>query len=81
MKVKPAIRTEKEIDKIVAGFSGTWVRRRNARVKLVAWSNELVDEKILECRGVVRDLKAMGARQSALRHWFAEITKLELMKL
>lgn len=81
MKIKPAIRTEKEIDQLVAGFSGTWVRRRNARVKLIQWSNELLEQDIELKRSFIRKLKAEGARECDLRCHYAEITKLELMKL
>lgn len=81
MKIKPAIRTEKEIDQIVAGFSGTWVRRRNARNRLVEWSNDLVDKEIDLQRTSVRLFKSKGAKESDLRCHYAEITKLELMKI
>lgn len=80
MKVKPKVRTEKEIDQIVAGISGTWVKRRNARAKLIKWSNELIDYDINLQRVQIRQLKADGARQSDLRCHYAEITKLEIMK-
>ena len=81
MKIKPAIRTEKEIEKIVSGVSGTWVRRRNARNKLTEWSNELVGEQIEAKRSVIRKLKSEGAKSADLRSHFAEITKLELRKI
>lgn len=81
MKIKPAVRTEKEIDQIVAGISGTWVRRRNARVKLITWSNELIDSDIELQRQQIRKLKADGVKEGDLRCHYAEITKLELMKV
>lgn len=81
MKIKPAIRTEKEIDQIVAGVSGTWVKRRNARNKLVAWSNELLEQDIELQLKQIRRLRAEGAKDGDLRCHFAEITKLELMKI
>ena len=81
MKLKPAIRTEQEIDQIVAGISGTWVKRRNARVKLVNWSNELVDKDIELQRAQIRRLKSCGAKQIDLRCHYAEITKLEITKI
>lgn len=81
MKIQPKVRTAAEIDQMVAGISGTWVRRRNARVKLIQWSNEIVNGEIAVCRGKVRDLRAMGAREESLRTWYAEITKLEMLLL
>ena len=81
MKIKPAIRTQQEIEQLVSGFSGTWVRKSNARKKLAAWSNELIDQDIELQRSMIRKLKADGAKQSDLRCHYAEITKLELMKL
>lgn len=58
--------------------SGTWVKRRNLREKLTGESNKLVYEQIDIYKGKIRDLRAMGAREEALRHWYAEVTKLEL---
>ena len=81
MKIKPAIRTAKEIDQCVAGIGGTWVKRRNARVKLVDWSNKLVDEDINIQRTQIRRLKACGAKQIDLRCHYSEITRLELTKI
>jgi uncharacterized protein YjiS (DUF1127 family) len=81
MKIKPAIRTEKEIEQIVAGVGGTWVRQRNARNKLVAWSNELLEEEINLQRIQIRALRAQGCKEGDLRCHFAEITRLELQKL
>ena len=75
------IRTEQEIESIVSQVSGTWVKRRNARNKMISESNSEVDKKISECRGKIRDLRAMGAKEEALRHWYAEVTKYELMIL
>ena len=70
--------TEQEIEDIVSKISGTWVKRRNARKKLAAESNNDIYEKIAECKGKIRDLKALGAKEQALRDWYAEITQLEL---
>lgn len=72
------IYTEQEIESIVSQISGTWVKRRNARKKLAEESNKEVYEKIAECKGKIRDLKAAGAREQILRDWYAEITQLEL---
>lgn len=70
--------TEQEIEDIVSKISGTWVKRRNARKKLAAESNNDVYKKIAECKGKIRDLKALGAKEQTLRDWYAEITQLEL---
>ncbi|AUR89651.1 hypothetical protein NVP1127O_59 [Vibrio phage 1.127.O._10N.286.52.E12] len=81
MKIKPAIRTEKEIEQIVAGVGGTWVKRRNARKKLTDWSNALLEEEINIQRAMIRKHRAGGAKEGDLRCHFAEITRLELQKL
>lgn len=73
--------TEQELENRVSQCSGTWVKRRNLRKKLTSQSNAVVYEKINECKGKIRDLRAMGARESALRDWYAEVTKYELMIL
>lgn len=75
------ILTEQEIEDKVSKVKGTWVKRRNLRKKLAGESNRLVYEKIAECKGKIRDLKAAGAREQDLRCWYAEITKYELMIL
>jgi hypothetical protein len=75
------IYTEQEIDDIAIKVKGTWVKRRNMRNRLKQQSNSEVREKIEECKGKIRDLRAMGAREKALRDWYAEITKYELMLL
>lgn len=72
------ILTKQEIEYRVSQCSGTWVKRRNLRRRLVKQSNDEVNEKILECKGIIRDLRALGARESALRCWYAEVTKWEL---
>jgi len=75
------IRTEEQIEKIVQGCSGTHIRHNNIRKQLREASNELVNEKIAECKGKIRDLKANGAHQQDLRDWYAEVTKWELKLL
>lgn len=79
MKIRPAIRTEQEIDKIAAGLQGTWVRRRNARNTMIAWSNELVMKEIEKARDEIKKLKLNGVREWDLYKKYAEITELELM--
>lgn len=75
------ILTEQEIEERVSKVKGTWVKRRNLRKKLAGESNRLVYEQIDICKGKIRDLRAMGAKEEVLRHWYAEVTKYELMIL
>lgn len=75
------IRTEEEIEVIVMQCKGTWVKRRNLRKKLIEESNNLIYKQIDICRGKIRDLRAMGAKEEALRHWYSEVTKLEVQIL
>lgn len=75
------ILTEQEIEGKVSQCSGTWVKRRNMRKNLAEESNRFAYEKIDECKGKIRALRAMSAREEALRHWYAEVTKYELMIL
>lgn len=75
------IRTAEEIEEISSGCQGTHVRRNNVRKLLTKASNELVNEQIAICKGKIRDLRAMGAREQALRDWYAEVTKWELKLL
>lgn len=75
------ILTEQEIESKVSQCGGTWVKRRNLRKKLTGKSNKLVYEKIDICKGKIRDLRAMGVKEEVLRHWYAEVTKLELRLL
>lgn len=81
MKIKPAIRTSAEIEQLVSGFNGSWVRRRNARQKLTEWSNDLVSKDIELQRLMIRKLKAGGAKEADLRPHYREITRLELRLL
>ena len=73
--------TAEQIEIEVSQCGGTWVKRRNLRNKLAKHSDDDINEKIAECRGKIRDLKAMGANQSSLRFWFSEITQLEMRLL
>ncbi len=79
MKIRPAIRTEQEIDKIAAGLQGTWVRRRNARNTMIKWSNELVMQEIEKVKSEIRKLRVNGVKEWDLSYKYAEITALELM--
>lgn len=78
MKIKPAIRTREEIEKLVTSFNGTWVKRRNARGKLTQWSNDLINKEIELQKTRIRQLKTGGAKECDLRPHYREITKLEL---
>jgi hypothetical protein len=75
------ILTAQEIEERVYQCGGTWVKRRNLRKKLTAESNRLIDEKIDECKGKIRDLRAIGAKEQTLRDWYAEVSRLGLMKI
>lgn len=81
MTIKPAIRTMQEIEKLTRRIEGTWVRRRNARKRMVAWSNELVEEAIQAKKNEIRKLKTEGIKERDLREHYAEITKLELQRI
>ena len=75
------ILTSGEIEIKVSQISGTWVKRRNQRKKLKEKSNRLINEKIMECKGKIRDLRAMSAKEETLRFWYSEVTNLELKLL
>ena len=72
------IKTKADIDAVVALMPGTWVKRRNLRVKLTTASNEAVTGLIDELRTEVRAIKASGAKQNELSGLFSKITNLEL---
>ena len=79
MKIKAAIRTTEEIDVIVSSIQGTWVRRRNARQKLVAWSNELVAIALeAKKKEITRALKVDGLKECQIRDKRSAYTALEL---
>lgn len=75
------ILTADGVESVVSKIKGTWVKRRNARKRLIAKSNAEVMEQISICKGKIRDLRAMGAREQDLRYWYAEVTKLEIKLL
>lgn len=81
MGCKLRILTIEEIEKQVSACSGTWVKRKNLRRKLIKKSNDAVFDEISVVKAKIRDLRAMGAREEALRHWYSQITKFELMIL
>lgn len=81
MKITPKIRTMKEIEHIVKGVQGSWVRRRNAKRRLIDWSNELVNKEIEIHRSKIRGMKASGAKDGHLRSMYADVALLEVMIL
>jgi hypothetical protein len=81
MGCKLRILTIEEIESQVRQCAGTWVKRRNLRLKLKAQSNQAVREEMLIIKAKIRDLRAMGAREESLRHWYSQLTKFELMIL
>ena len=72
------IMTREEIESIVSKIKGTWVKRRNHRVKLVEASNREITERISAIRGEIRTSKAGGATERDLRAMYASITQLEI---
>ena len=72
------ILTDSDIEVRVSQISGTHVKRNNLRKKLKEQSNAVVTEKINECKGKIRDLRAMGVSEQALRFWYSETTNLEM---
>ena len=75
------ILTEIDIDLRVSQISGTHIKRNNLRRNLKRQSNDLVNEEIHICKGMIRDLRAMGAREEALRYWYSQVTNLEVQIL
>jgi uncharacterized coiled-coil DUF342 family protein len=75
------ILTNDEIELKVSQIRGTHIKRNNLRKKLKEQSNNLVNEKIDECKGKIRDLRAMAATEETLRFWYTEVTNLELKLL
>ena len=75
------ILTDQDIDVRVSQISGTHIKRNNLRKKLKEKSNSLVNEKIQECKGKIRDLRAMSAKEETLRYWYSQVTKLEIQLL
>jgi len=75
------IHTEQSIEREVSQISGTHVKRNNLRKKLKQQSNDYINEKIMECKGKIRDLRAMGVKEQHLRDWYAEVTHFEIQLL
>jgi len=75
------IYTKAEIEREVSQISGTHVKRNNLRKKLKQQSNDYINEKIMECKGKIRDLRAIGVKGQCLRYWYAEVTHFEIQLL
>ena len=75
------ILTASEIELKVPQVGSTYIKRTNLRRKLKQQSNDLVNEKIQECKGKIRDLRAMSAKEETLRYWYSQVTKLEVQLL
>ena len=75
------ILTEMGIELEVSRISGTHVKRNNLRKKLKKQSNDIINEKIKECKGKIRDLRALGAKEQSIRDWYSQVTKLEMRLL
>lgn len=75
------ILTDADIELRVSQISGTHIKRNNLRAKLKDASNKLIENKIMECKGRVRDLRALGSKEEDLRFWYSEITNLELKRI
>lgn len=71
------IKTLIDIQSVVSLLPGTWVKRRNLRVKLVTASNKEVTALIDAVRKTIRQMKAEGAKQDELSPLFSKITNLE----
>lgn len=72
------IYTEDMIWQKALEVKGTYIKRNNIRKRLKAESNKEVNDRILECKGKIRDLRAIGAKEEVLRFWYSEVTKLEM---
>jgi len=72
------IKTLIDIQSVVSLLPGTWVKRRNLRVKLITASNKEVNSLIDTLRKTIRSKKACGTKQHELSPLFSKITNLEL---
>ena len=75
------ILTIDQIEREVSELSGTWVKRRNLREKLIKQSNAEVNAMIQELKKEIRRLKAGGAREKSLAEVYAKVTRLEMKLL
>jgi len=73
--------TTEEIEAEVDKVSGAWVKRRNLREKLKAENNNNLDNTIMVLKSNIRVLKANGAKQGTLVHFYSKLTELELKRL
>ena len=70
--------TIKEIEAEVSQLSGTWVKRRNLRNKLIEKSNSDALRRINIIKKEIRSLKADGFNEHDLRGLYSNVTKLEI---
>ena len=75
------VHTNESIELEVSQLSGTWVKRRNLRNKLMTASNKIINARIEALKREIRVLKFSGVKQQALSPVFAKITQLELRLL
>ena len=75
------IYTNAMIEFEVSQISGTYIKRQNLRKKLTNKNNDYINTQIDICKGKIRDLRAMGSKESDLRHWYSEVTQFELRLL
>ena len=73
--------TIKEIEAEVSQLSGTWIKRRNLRNKLIEKSNSDVLRRINIIKKEIRSLKADGFNEYDLRALYSNVTNLELQVL
>ena len=66
-----------EIEIQVSKVSGTWVKRKNLRNRLVSGNNKEVNRLIELIRSDIRKKKSQGFKQWDLVDLFGEITELE----
>ena len=55
------IYTSEQIEEKARQMKGTHIKRQNLRKKLKSESNKEIDNKIKECKGKIRALRALGS--------------------
>lgn len=66
-----------QIEYEVSQISGTWVKRKNLRKKLVNQSNAEVNKRINKIKAEIRGLKTECVKEQALAPIYAKVTELE----
>jgi hypothetical protein len=72
------ILTKEQVQQKVSEVSGTWVKRRNLRAKLINQSNAELNARIQKIKLEIRGLKSEWVKEQALAPIYAKITELEL---